>query len=688
MLKKQNTVNQQKDNFPRTFLRSFWLVFTLPFRALGFIFRRLAEVPIKNLLLMAVIFVALVMITMVVFLEATSQPKFCVSCHYMKPYFASWENSSHKGIHCTLCHFEPGVKGTFRGKFTAIAMVANYFTGVYRKSKPWAEISDESCLREGCHQTRLLEGKVPFKEGIIFDHTPHLTEDRRGKNLRCTSCHSQIVQGSHMTVTEETCFLCHFKDQLAGAEMTGCILCHHAPAASDSANVIFDHTILVAKNVDCRLCHGKMAVGEGEVSKERCSYCHAEAGKLEQYSQTVKLHQIHITQHKVECNHCHNTILHRSIARTGAIKPDCQECHVDRHLAQYSLFSGQGAEGVVPQPSAMFHAGLGCKACHFLYPPDWKQHPALATAKAGKVSCSSCHDDSYFKLYEQAKPIILQKIESAQNRLNSVRQKYRSTQADSILNSCSDNLILLKQGSPIHNLNYSDFILQEISLSLDKLEGKKVTAVEPSDSSSKKCLHCHYGQEDISLTYNNKLFSHKIHFQGQKLTCSACHYEEKPHHGKIKPGGYCMDCHHQSAAVSCDPCHSVQNDLFQASGPFADYAPDAMSDAGLTCRDCHKVTGKKVKKPSSEVCDNCHEPGYWDSFVQNRAINKQMLDQLSYLIKLDSLNPEIISAKKLISALIWEGAAGAHNLQAAQQILLKIKRQTESSALADTTAKQ
>ena len=63
----------------------------------------------------------------------------------------------------------------------------------------------------GCHETRLLQGKVKFKR-FYFDHKPHLTELRRGKKLRCTSCHSQIVQGDHMKVTESTCFLCHFKE--------------------------------------------------------------------------------------------------------------------------------------------------------------------------------------------------------------------------------------------------------------------------------------------------------------------------------------------------------------------------------------------------------------------------------------------------------------------------------------------
>ena len=130
------TTDPTHQGFVGRFLRSFWTVFTLPFRTVRFGFRKLFEVPLKDLVFMAFIFLGLVIVTLIVLVKLTSQPGFCVTCHYMKPYFASWKESSHRNVHCTECHFPPGVKGTVSGKFTAIAMVANYVTGVYKKSKP------------------------------------------------------------------------------------------------------------------------------------------------------------------------------------------------------------------------------------------------------------------------------------------------------------------------------------------------------------------------------------------------------------------------------------------------------------------------------------------------------------------------------------------------------------------------
>jgi hypothetical protein len=107
---------------------------------------------------------------------------------------------------------------TLYGKFQASSQAVKYLTKTYG-SKPHAEVRDVSCMRSGCHEKRLLEGKVNWTVKSVtgqdvtirFDHRPHLTEERRGQHLRCVSCHSQIVQGQHLVVTLDTCFLCHFK---------------------------------------------------------------------------------------------------------------------------------------------------------------------------------------------------------------------------------------------------------------------------------------------------------------------------------------------------------------------------------------------------------------------------------------------------------------------------------------------
>ncbi|MHC4322368.1 MAG: cytochrome c3 family protein, partial [Planctomycetota bacterium] len=303
--------------------------------------------------------------------QVTSKPKFCSTCHYMKPYVEAWEVSSHLDVTCTDCHFPPGFKHKMKGKFTALSMLVNYFTGVYKKSKPWAEISDESCLRSGCHIERLLDNEVIFKKGILFNHQPHLTELRRDKKLRCTSCHSQIVQGEHITVTESTCFLCHFKNQPMEVPIDDCNWCHNAPVKDSGGEVNYDHTFVVEKEMNCEKCHGGMQIGDGTVPVERCSSCHAEIGHLDYFSDAAFIHKHHVTDHKVECQNCHLVIQHKSMSNLAEGIQDCNSCHDNTHNTQRLLFSGSGGMDIPSHPNPMFKTGLNCQGCHLFHNVEW-----------------------------------------------------------------------------------------------------------------------------------------------------------------------------------------------------------------------------------------------------------------------------------------------------------------------------
>src|SRR5690348_11114913 len=201
------------------------------------------------------------------FAEYSMQPDFCRSCHIMEPYYEAWHQSTHKGVACTMCHFEPGIDKTLYGKFQASSQAVKYITKTYG-SKPHAEIRDVSCMREGCHERRLLEGKVNWtiksstghEVTIKFDHKPHLTEERRGKQLRCVSCHSQIVQGQHLVVTLDTCFVCHFKGKEHGRNeeaIGGCKACHDAPKTEIklAQGMTFNHKEYLDRGVTCNNCH-------------------------------------------------------------------------------------------------------------------------------------------------------------------------------------------------------------------------------------------------------------------------------------------------------------------------------------------------------------------------------------------------------------------------------------------------
>ena len=60
MLEKKTDKSEKRVGLHQTLIKSFWQVFTLSFRVVGFGFRKLSGIPLKNFLLMAVIFIILV----------------------------------------------------------------------------------------------------------------------------------------------------------------------------------------------------------------------------------------------------------------------------------------------------------------------------------------------------------------------------------------------------------------------------------------------------------------------------------------------------------------------------------------------------------------------------------------------------------------------------------------------------
>jgi nitrate/TMAO reductase-like tetraheme cytochrome c subunit len=258
--------------------------------------------------------------------HASSSPRFCNSCHIMHPYVEAWKTSRHADVVCTQCHYPPGLRDTLRVKFQAVTQVAKWATGAYN-SKPYAEVEDASCLRSGCHDPAALatKGRLTFGRGIHFDHGPHLNAAITGRQLRCTSCHAQLVVEKHFEVQLNTCFTCHFKGTKTARELTpvaGCQGCHDVPKGAIDLGVIrFSHEDLVRRGVACQSCHLNVVEGRGEAPRERCVGCHNEPAKLARYSDPKALHTAHVTEHSIDCTRCHTEIRHRLPPRMTAARP-------------------------------------------------------------------------------------------------------------------------------------------------------------------------------------------------------------------------------------------------------------------------------------------------------------------------------------------------------------------------------
>lgn len=398
----------------------------------------------------------------------TSRPEFCRSCHNMEPYYASWQESSHKDVSCVKCHFPPGVGEKVRGKMLGLVQLAKYVTSS-EGPRPAAEIPDASCLRSGCHETRLLSGRVEFR-GIAFDHRPHLEEQRRGKKLRCTSCHSQIVQGKHMTVTTSTCFLCHFKGEHFNEGLGVCTRCHQIPVEDFDlgGGVTFNHELAYDRSVDCVNCHGDLIRGNGEVPQERCTVCHNREDDLKRIDDHEFIHSKHVADHKVDCIECHLEI-HHSLDKDRILHAasDCKSCHPDHHHEQVKMLEGIGGKSIPNHTSSMVVARISCPTCHRVMESS-PTGTVLWTASIG--TCSECHDSSDVERYEVYHKMLRASLSDIESAFSVVREAVESAELDegrreplaAELNDIQDDLNFLSVGNGIHNIHYAGALTQAV----------------------------------------------------------------------------------------------------------------------------------------------------------------------------------------------------------------------------------
>ncbi|MGA1869118.1 MAG: NapC/NirT family cytochrome c [bacterium] len=415
-------------------------------------------------------------------IEIANYPGFCTRCHYMKPYAEAWEHSTHNGVNCVDCHYEPGLNAMIDTKIKGMVHAVKYFTNTY-SNKPKSEISDNTCLRSGCHSKQDLSKDLTFGRGIHFDHTSHLITMRRGKKLRCTTCHSQIVQGDHLTVTKSICFTCHFKgSEDEGPAVGKCILCHVIPEEVVSyQGVEFDHvSFLEGKPSElCSDCHADVTEGDGAVPKERCYSCHAEEDP--DLSDSVLLHNKHITERKIECFECHLDIQHgRHKDSKHLMMGNCGECHTFAHTTSEKMYLGLGGIGVKGEPDPMFTARVSCNGCHKQKQKILIGDFSFVTTKANLNVCDECHglDTGYTEMareWQDEVKVKLDEIITIKNRLDPEIQKIRDIDRNTdygtvlftiitIYEQAHSNLdFIISDGSyGVHNYSYTIDLLMEI----------------------------------------------------------------------------------------------------------------------------------------------------------------------------------------------------------------------------------
>ena len=629
--------------------------------------------------------------------EFTSRSKFCSSCHYMKPFYRSWETSSHSHIECNACHYPPGLRSKLRAKVEGLLQLGRYWTKLYLKSKPWAEIPDESCLREGCHDKRLLEGQTKFKK-TAFDHTIHFSDLKRGKQLRCTSCHSQIVQGEHIIVTESSCFICHFKESEHYPQISDCSHCHHKEDLISEKTSKYNHSLVFDNGFKCDKCHSNTIIGDGAVPRENCYKCHWETDRLDKYDNTDLMHTTHISSSKIECNQCHMEIQHKIIKDIDTLA-DCQACHTDYHKAQKILFSGKGGKGIPHTvPNIMLEKGLSCKGCHIFHEEKGGRVIKSETFTSKAKACESCHGKGFARIMRGWKISTDKKLEKIRAIYKKASWEIKRTKnvqkqkAQKLTDEAAFNIDIVERGKSVHNVEYSQELL---SASYNKV----VEALNVIGSSYKperflgvakeiptQCSNCHAGIEEISSQIFGLNFPHEKHLIEQKIQCSTCHSNVRKHGEFVATKHSCATCHHKDTKKDCTSCHQLQKTFYQG-GQLDGYtlSKDIMFEAEADCIDCHLGPKNQIFRSDANKCVDCHDEDYKEMFSEWQNSVKDLIGLLKTSLKekkklslTQDEKTQILKIEQILQKIELDGSYGIHNYSSIEETLTRGKKTLES----------
>ncbi|MBI2900127.1 MAG: NapC/NirT family cytochrome c [Planctomycetes bacterium] len=495
----------------------------------------------------------------------SESPSFCRSCHIMEPYYQAWANSKHHGkAKCVDCHYPPGeTKTIVWKKFQALSQVAKFVTRTY-SSKPYAEVDDASCLRSGCHSTRLLQGQVVTPKGVRFDHKPHIENVRRGRQLRCASCHSQVVVGKHIEVTYDTCYLCHFKGRAEGKNVElkdGCLGCHKLPdKVVKVGNITYNHQeFLRDTKVSCAMCHQDAVRGAGEVDEDRCRTCHNEEEKLKKREDVAFVHDNHVTKHNTACFHCHREMKHGATpAGTKKLAYDCGMCHSDMHDLQRNFYTGTGARGVPDMPSPMYLANVDCAGCHKADKPSGHSASHAKTEVGSEKGCVDCHGKEYTGILKDSHDLFRATVAKLKEKHDAIRKglpegwernpEYAPVARD--LDEAAYNLAYVSESHMVHNIYYAASILRAVEERLTAIAKKRKIETEETASlpviSGRFCAtlcHARVGVKvpPFQVTHKGKAMPHDKHFE--EMACTNCHLFGQHKSLTLKTPKKCAKCH-------------------------------------------------------------------------------------------------------------------------------------------------
>lgn len=529
--------------------------------------------------------------------------KNCASCHKTSGWFDLTEKADlsfhdksryplrgeHRRVGCADCHGPfPGRKAVFKDMAFATCASADCHVDAHLGQLAYAPAENKTC--EPCHT---VDGFKPTTYGLA-------------EHARTT----YPLKGSHQAVA---CDDCHPQQgRLAKkfpSKVRKRLVRHERKVLMSTA--VFDFEKKNTKR--CETCHADIHAAQFDprTNKAGCTFCHNETSFLDvkfdhnRYSR-FKLRAAHAKTDCIECHRLGTLPNGKRGAIYRGVAQDCESCHADTHLGQFTDKSGKTT---------------ACNTCHteqdfkqvlFVHNnPDFSDYPLKG--QHNDVDCEKCHPD--LKLTRRLK--VTQYIDLPRKCEECHEDYHRDDDALKAMvarvdNSGADKSQGLTLCAECHNeRTWADVRFEAHDETGFPLRGAHASAM---------CVRCHDQGFDTKQSHACTSCHTDVHRGELGEQCDTCHGEDDwesnfdvlAHRRTNFPliGQHamlpCQECHPSTqvgfaaAAAECDACHL--DDYDRTALTFIDHKTAGFSTDCLSCHDPWSF--RPAKFPEHDVCFN------------------------------------------------------------------------------------
>ena len=173
------------------------------------------------------------------------------------------------------------------------------------------------------------------------------------------------------------------------------------------------------------------------------------------------MHQLHVTDHKVDCTDCHEQITHALASEElSHAASDCASCHPDHHREQVKMLMGTGGMSIPEQAATMTASRVQCVACH-----RERQVSATGTVvwKASADVCTACHTSAAGDKLQEYQEDVRESLADLDLALKRARETLgvaevsveQLTDLKTRMEKLEHDLEFLTVGNGIHNIHYA-----------------------------------------------------------------------------------------------------------------------------------------------------------------------------------------------------------------------------------------